>query len=1694
MALHTITPAESVLAQFSSEEASRIGASAISNFSKLEAENHGLFHYHLPAYAKRKLSERGFYLSPFSYETHSHPVSKTIESHLINVKLPHYISEQFLIVGIKDNKLSVLRKDKKLRFLEALNRCVTSHDIQRYGPSFHFEKAQASWGRDFSNMGLSKTVQTLLPRVLFDKGRTRDAQLFLYDELHYWSMTDIVNFLEITNAQTVIGSFVFPAEILAGARSSLNPWAYDFKIKGDKLLYAPDGIWSEAYEQPLAAGQLLKYNKIRTRVGDYSVQVRDSMFSHCLVIINRDQLLNESYRVFSDFDAVSIHGINYLGGNADDIIPVRHETILSVFKYIRTLKKPDLQSGMAKHRQLVDDPSGFELRFIEDFVQFILENHERFNLIEQSFSNFLSAACIDKLPRYLQRFFSKFKGYSLGRFIEEITPFNFTIKCKQYSRFGFKLTYSEEEEEEMAKGDPIFLQLKLNQCTNGESNDYPSLVFEGAHCIFNATKSHTALQLVRPFINAWTGSSDLGYFESLGILNTCIAQKGKKLFMLYDARFHKLIMLANMIDSLFFKIALKNEVAKRLRLRNSVRGLLRYDKKSENPFDKRAAAFEKKYKSLILEVLELASEGDVREILISTKKLALVKQSTHQLNQKEVVTLPSNEAGLVDECPVPAGETPKFAIIGSSDESLRNDGTRNKSPSGQAVFICDIIKLGPFKNEELVNFVRGLKFEEGFKHKGRTALFFSDGGFDYGFNSTNYTSCGWPSVFRETYGDRFNSCLVQKYEHDGRLGFHCDDEPCYDEDLEVLTINLFGSATLAFKRKGLGATTKVEAMRPDEYLELGLADGEWLLMPTGFQKEYLHSVLSAEKGRVSLTFRLQKRNMQGFVINQRENRQVKSGGGHDSEYYEEMNGCSITKSKPGEVCSLSIFPVKADGDCFWHAVSAIFGLEAMELKCLVKDRAAAEKCIDKQHQRHFDEEMEHKVYASNASVTATCYLMNIKLIIKLTGREEDCFVTVEPLASSKEKTAIGYLILNQQCHHFDLAVPKEGCVVRAVSEFLKQNPTKILSVLSANCSKELLAELMSGLGIQEFHLEEVFKTFDIRAEVCDGEELRIINKGGSREARFAVENDHFSYCPGVKTSTNLGAFKQPQGSIVIPSDKYDEFLKNHANIIPFSPSLPAAKRLSDSFLSGQTGVINSKIVAGQFDWLADTNKLCFDERKIGVMVGTFGSGKSHSVVELLKANLNYQNVIISPRRSLKEQFINMLDLVNKRKKGKRVSTEVATFEVALKKSGILKKARIFMDETQLLPPGYLDLICLVAGRDASILVMGDPAQSSYDSAEDRVVFAGAEGNLDHLLQGKKYVYLSESRRFRNPMFIGRLPCTFDSSRMTLEKEEYAVFDSFQSFKADYLSPKVKTFLVSSFTEKTVVKANMGRNVDIFTFGESTGMNFDYVCILLTQDSMLVDERRWVVALSRAKINISFVNLSGLTLQEFCTQMVGGTIQKFFSGCANYNDLRNLLPGEPVFSKRFLRLGSDEIDREGRLAGDPWLKGKIFLGQRQPDWEEFKVEKESPPDIKIKIHCPVGSLGSTLAEIQSKMKAKEQREFRIESLVTEQFAEEHKGKGKKMTAAPDNFEAIYPRHKAGDTATFVMAARKRLKFSIPAKEGQKFKSAIPYGESMLKVFLERVKLKPNFDHKLFAESLADFEEKKIIKVNGHLRKS
>nr|UIW14204.1 MAG: RNA-dependent RNA polymerase [Actinidia virus A] len=131
------------------------------------------------------------------------------------------------------------------------------------------------------------------------------------------------------------------------------------------------------------------------------------------------------------------------------------------------------------------------------------------------------------------------------------------------------------------------------------------------------------------------------------------------------------------------------------------------------------------------------------------------------------------------------------------------------------------------------------------KLKGRRACFYSRHSAGYEYNGGKHVNAGWPEEINEiakqlNLDESYDHCLAQVYEAGSSIGFHADDEDCYDNP-SVVTVNLRGEATFRTK------CTKE--------LTFDLSAGDVLTMPKGFQETHKHSVTSKSQGRVSLTFR-----------------------------------------------------------------------------------------------------------------------------------------------------------------------------------------------------------------------------------------------------------------------------------------------------------------------------------------------------------------------------------------------------------------------------------------------------------------------------------------------------------------------------------------------------------------------------------------------------------------------------------------------------------------------------------------------------------------------------------------------------------------------------------------------------------------------------------------------------------------------
>nr|WPU07408.1 replicase [Olive virus T] len=149
-----------------------------------------------------------------------------------------------------------------------------------------------------------------------------------------------------------------------------------------------------------------------------------------------------------------------------------------------------------------------------------------------------------------------------------------------------------------------------------------------------------------------------------------------------------------------------------------------------------------------------------------------------------------------------------------------------------------------------------LNSKAAYEHCGRkTVLFSTVTGLDYGFGPHKYrqVKCDFMEDLLKRVG--FNSCLAQVYKSGGSINPHYDDERVYDDD-EILTWNLEGEADFSmYKREG----TEVVHLTP----------GQVLLMPKGCSRgpdRFKHAVANCTEGRISITFRHQRRFTNGNPV------------------------------------------------------------------------------------------------------------------------------------------------------------------------------------------------------------------------------------------------------------------------------------------------------------------------------------------------------------------------------------------------------------------------------------------------------------------------------------------------------------------------------------------------------------------------------------------------------------------------------------------------------------------------------------------------------------------------------------------------------------------------------------------------------------------------------------------------------------
>ncbi|AFV31417.1 replication-associated polyprotein [Rubus canadensis virus 1] len=1724
MALSFRLPVSDVLNGFTSEEQSIISRTAVKKISEFESHNYEIANFSMPDFAKSKLSQAGIYLSPYASMPHSHPISKTIENHILYRVLPNYVDNSFYFVGIKEGKLNFLkRRNKDLSLVSLVNRLVTSRDCVRYPSDFHAIKTHKIEGlvpRTSNFFEHADSLKDLIPKMI----REGSKKMFFHDELHYWSKRDLVTFLDAVDPSLLICTIVYPTEILVKSRVSLNSWCYTFELIGKDILYSPDGVASESYLQPISGGFLLKTNQIETPNGSvYAVDLLYNCFSHSLISLTKTNKLPPKLNFFSNYEAISTTSINSLGPKLGDCYPISFDLISKIYLYLRTLKKPDLQSGMAKLRQMVSNPSCFEIKFVEDFCRLVIEVPPQKSLLIPDASKIFLHSLMSIFPSSWVRNFNSFQEITLDNFISSLAPLRVRVELKKldFSDDLFSdLGLSHEEEFPSIPFDPEQLMESFSIGRSKKAipdrvpSPYNNLIFHGAEPIVDTRDKSVLIQMYHCVFNAFSNSdgfyvSSRTFFsvaDGLYARNSIFSNKALRLafISMCSGRLVKDVYLLNIRRKIFFvrsptsgaQIRTANLQWFFLKKRGNQKFLRDSAFSDESNLETKVFTSWMKVVDEVLLINSSSSLGmrstlrdsglrNLWEYNCSTTSYPApsATESVEKVEEIEEESVATHE-----NVPILKRDVSSFLKIAFNVPTVQEEvvevkdvvetlGTEEEFEAPALEKFGDAgIVFGRVKDMTLVGCL-DMVFNENLHDvlhlKGRSAVYFTRCPcLRYGHNGLQYLPQKWPIEFDWFLGEnlgKYNSCLVQRFEVGAKIGFHSDDEKHYSSDNDIYTVNLMGNAQLSIRPKG--------DKRKANEITRALVSQDSYLMPSGFQDKFEHSIRSMTEGRVSYTFRKVVHDSLGQEIV------------HDSIclldcFSENLFDVKISASQDLDFKNFQTFPVPADGDCFWHSVGYLFGTNGIDMR---------KTCSDAMYDLGVDSngslvlQMIGFNWAEREAVALFARVMGVEVTVFYI--EEGVNWTFTPLEIDSSKKC--YLVCKG--NHFEPCLPKNGCVVRAVAACIGKKEIDVLSYLGRGEFTDIYNQIMSGNGLSILDFERAFSMFGIKAFLeTDGKVLEI-NSNGSIEGSFRLTDDHLEFLP-FKSVKHLSSL--PVSNLIPVAKDQLEVISKCCTEVEYTPSFDRANTLSESLLNGTTGVLCSRNLNNQVDFLEGNEKLCKEKRNLMILLGTFGSGKSFFFKKFIKDNSMRKVIFVSPRKALADIILQEISGIKGKKnwgsaKGNKVKCkkgyEVLTFEVMLKRirSSFLKGTVVIVDEVQLYPPGYVDLLCMLISSDCKVFLTGDPCQSDYDSDKDRMIFYGMEPDIMHILNEKSYNFNVESRRFVGSIFRGRLPCEFLNGTACFNPKNYEMMGHIKSIDKNLIK-SVDVILVSGFEEKRICWSHLGAGNKCLTFGESTGLTFESGIILITSDSFLCGKKRWITALPRFRKLLVFSNLTNLSYEDIAQKAFGEPLYKFLTEKASTDDLLEILPGKPNFVKGFGFVGKSEGEKEVKLQGDPWLKEKIFLGQSEDIQEEIQIYEEIKNEW-FKTHVPLSEQESCRIQWLNRLLSREAREKRMGSEISTQFAEEHHpGQGSALSNAAERYEAIYPRHKGGDSVTFLMAVAKRLTFSRPAVESAKLRRAENFGKMMLDKFLKHVPLRRAHNQNMMAEAVAEFEEKKCSK--------
>nr|AGW07336.1 RNA polymerase [Apple chlorotic leaf spot virus] len=830
MAFSYRTPQEELLSRLPQSQQEVISGYQYERIQKEEEKKVENFSFYLPERTREWFTKSGVYLSPFAYVNHSHPGCKTLENHLLFNVVASYISKYPYVacLSIKSNKMSKMERlgSNSVRTYDILNRLVTSKDKARYGP-------------------LATPERSPCPKK---------TNIFIHDEIHYWSRAQLESFLAVHRPKNLWATLVFPPEILAGYKSSVLPFLYQFEIHDKDLVYMPDGVRSESYTQPLENGYLLSSSSIlvqNKKTGAelrYQVSLVYSLGSHHLFhIYPTEDLLKEEVRRFGPYDLFDVGSLF--------VKPVRvpiQDFPLSVFKkifiYLSSLKKPDVQSAVAKLRQLSDADISIESVFlIQEFASRIERNGV--GNWSCSFWECMKDWFFDKLP-YREVIEKIGLADDFTRRLMKLKPLAFDIHTSDRP-LTVRMVIDSIWEERVCMEDSIpnqifygrkewiqhgvmpMIKRGLSKLVPGRDilePSYPQEIFSDILSSTPLGKSYDSKLSSRNASPMVIMRSSRCYSEAAEFKSNCLSicaatdanRANKTAFEMEFIKRRKMIS-DKCLEFHMKKAKVKNseELALKLSKMNQVSHIRRKNKKDRirlmpsyltcTSDDREIKGNDKVAQMMHKEKEEEVERGNM-EVVVKKEKTKIEQNSGSRNGVEEIHFSLAHLVGREKICAAGLVKTVgnDFLYLGRQIEDL------------------PLVRIG----------------------KRRAAYFCLDFPMVYFHDKVSYPTFEATGSIkqaiisaRDKWGIDFNSALVQVYEDGCSLPLHRDDEECYDDD-GILTINVCGDA-------------KFHTTCHDEIIDL--KQGNEILMPAGFQKRNKHAVQVMSEGRTSVTIRVHKR-------------------------------------------------------------------------------------------------------------------------------------------------------------------------------------------------------------------------------------------------------------------------------------------------------------------------------------------------------------------------------------------------------------------------------------------------------------------------------------------------------------------------------------------------------------------------------------------------------------------------------------------------------------------------------------------------------------------------------------------------------------------------------------------------------------------------------------------------------------------